>query len=657
MATFDDDYQFGDFLVRPDSNVIVKAGIGEQVSPRVMDVLMYLIVNRDRVVHADELLDKLWIGRVVEESTIHRHINQLRSALGDSARDPKYIKTVSKRGYQAIATVSRVMPPHAAMEEVASVLEDEPLRSHQRRIVRGWSALLGIVAILVLTVAAALFLRDTTAPRVKASFAPGPGSLSSVAVLPFSDLSDLASARFFGEGLADIVLDRLARSNLKVASRTDTFQLAAENFEIGELAGRLKVAYVLEGSIQSDQRNVRISAQLIRVSDGFHVWSKTYDRAFDEFLRVQSEVGDNIAQMTLAELLADIRRQHPELFDEFRGINPKAVRYYLDSEEQYDLYLRGEGGDVRHSMRLMEMAARVDPQFIAAQEQLAWNYTYRVDPSLTIEEASAGAHRAIERSLAVNPDSPDALFFLAQIFIQLDLDYASAEDTIKRGLELMPNGRWWPVFLANIAFREGRDDEAMRLLRMAYTFDFTSEKAVFLSLYAWNLLNTGENERALAVSDEILPLVDGGEPRTEALLIRTSALIALQRMDEARSVIDEAWLLGGTHKPEAFAAAYVALGETEKAETILSRARMAPRNRGFFAAGYVALGKYDKFFDTVRAGILDHDPSVIGKLPLYAGLEQVRSDPRFGELVALLESKETRTARYLESKRDMLRAR
>ncbi len=102
----DEDCQFGEFLIEPSQNSLTKAGESQQVPPRVMDVLMYLIVHRDRIVPADELLDAFWPGRVVEESTIHRQINQIRKVLGDSAQNPKYIKTVSKRGYQAVALVA-----------------------------------------------------------------------------------------------------------------------------------------------------------------------------------------------------------------------------------------------------------------------------------------------------------------------------------------------------------------------------------------------------------------------------------------------------------------------------------------------------------------------------------------------------------------------
>ena len=139
MPAHDKNCAFGDYQIQPDHNLVTKDGVSVQVSPRVMDVLMHLLRNNDRVVPADELLDKFWHDRVVEESTIHRHISQIRTALGDSARDAKYIKTVSKRGYQAIAPVTPIAPdlqtheieivqPQAATRQSTEVSETvEPL--------------------------------------------------------------------------------------------------------------------------------------------------------------------------------------------------------------------------------------------------------------------------------------------------------------------------------------------------------------------------------------------------------------------------------------------------------------------------------------------------------------------------------------------------
>ena len=102
-------FLFGDVEIRPDLNLIFQQGEEKTVTPRVMDILVYLVVNRERVVSSDELLAQFWPGRVVEESTIHRHISQIRSLLGDSAREPQYIKTVNKRGYQAIASTGMLI--------------------------------------------------------------------------------------------------------------------------------------------------------------------------------------------------------------------------------------------------------------------------------------------------------------------------------------------------------------------------------------------------------------------------------------------------------------------------------------------------------------------------------------------------------------------
>ena len=118
MPTSKTTHQFGDLEIQPYFNTITFDGVTSQLSPRVMDVLVHLVENSDRIVSANELLETFWTDRVVEESTIRRHISQVRTALGDSAKEAKYIKTVSKRGYQAVAPIKVFSAPVLVKDEV-----------------------------------------------------------------------------------------------------------------------------------------------------------------------------------------------------------------------------------------------------------------------------------------------------------------------------------------------------------------------------------------------------------------------------------------------------------------------------------------------------------------------------------------------------------
>ena len=470
--------------------------------------------------------------------------------------------------------------------------------------------------------------------------------VESIAVLPFINLSDATEAGHFAKGLADGVLNELAKLDwLRVASRTATFQLAGDGVELKTLAEQLEVYYVLEGSIQMIDDEVRIIAQLIRAGDGFHVWSKTYDRSFAEGFRMQEEVGRNVAQVSSIRLNNDARRQHSQLYEDLVGNDPEAIRYYLDSENEYSLYAIGEGGNVQTALQLMEKAVDIDPEFVAAIEDLAWNYMMRVDQTLSVTESAERAHAFIEKALALNPESVTALFFLAQVHLRLDLDYASAERVTRRGLEIYPEGVWWNTFLAGVASREGRRREASLYMEMDYLRDHGEDRPDWLLLNANGSNLSGDYDGALRFTEEALNLVGAGR-RAEVLVVQVDALIGLGRLDEARAVIAEAWRLSGAVAPETFAYFFAATGELERARSILDGMQVRSGNRYHIARGYYALNDHDKVFDILREGIEDRELKVVDAMHSVTIFSELEGDPRLDELRALLASKETYTPRF-----------
>ena len=361
-------YRFGEFELLPDHSIVRRNDKSRSLSPRVMDLLIYLVVNNERVIAAEELLDRFWQGRVVEESTIHRHISQIRAVLGDSARDPQYIKTVSKRGYQAIAPVQTINIDNEISSNrevyVEEASRDEPsadLETTQRQSVTDdlWRGSILAVALLAIfgVVLNLGFSRSTENLTLE--------ELKSIAVLPFVELSSRPENRDYGRALADIILDEMTEfDHIRVASRTATFELLEAGIGLDELAETLDVQYILEGSVQQYGGDLRLIAQLIRARDGFHVWSKTYDGKVDDRLALQQASGKNIAFFLESNIGFDAIRRHPELFDEYRGIDPVAVEYFVQGQEQYSDYVAGEGGNATVALQLLRrpsLATRISP--------------------------------------------------------------------------------------------------------------------------------------------------------------------------------------------------------------------------------------------------------------------------------------------------------
>jgi TolB-like protein/DNA-binding winged helix-turn-helix (wHTH) protein len=646
--------RFGEFVVDPAHNSISKGDDERRVPARVMDVLVHLVEHRERVVPAEELLDAFWPGRVVEESTLHRVISQIRNALGDDAREPRYIKTVSKRGYQAIAPVTA----DAALESPDDPPDDRsvgpapavPSVTPSRNWGYGVAAALltfGLVAISLLwddseAPEPATATVEPTAVDAEPPSRPRMRDLPSIAVLPFANMSSDAESGHFADGLVDSVLDELARTNLKVAARTDAFDAANEG-DVAKIAERLKVAYVLEGSVQRRGPDLRLTAQLIRAADGFHVWSKVYDRALEGGFGTQTEVAQNLAQLARSMLLSDIRRQHYDRFPDFQGVHPRAVNLYLDAQEQYNLVQMGEGGDWDYHIDLIKRAVAVDPDFARAHFDLAWAYMRRLGGSLDIETASREAHAAIERALELEPNSTLGLLQLAQIYLQLDLDYRSAEATIRRGLEKAPRSLWWHANLASIALREGREADARRWMATAAILDYQEEQTLFLIWHALKLLAIGDLEKALQATNQGLNLADSGPQRSTLLTLGARAYVELGNVDAAKSAMEEAWRIDGQANPERFITLYAATGNEARARELLSTARERPDTAHHLARGHLALGNIDDAFRQLEAGIEEHAEMVVSTLRLGRQWDSLREDPRFDTLIELLASKETRT--------------
>lgn len=664
-----DSFRFGDVVVQPAQNSVVRDGNEIVLQPRVMDVLVHLAGHRDRVVPTDELLELFWAGRIVEESTIHRLISQLRQALGDSARQPAFIRTVSKRGYQAIAPVVPIdvadsperqgsgadsannltpgVPEAQGGEDSSGAARPGPNQL-------GRLAVTALLAGATVIVAAGWFaaryateaggdpgwqVQSDDATEV---LAPIP---ESIAVLPFTVLSageTQEAAEAVSGGLADRILDDLASvRHIKVASRTTAWLLAEQGFDIKKIASETGVDYVLEGSVQERAGTVRITAQLIRASDGFHVMSRVYDRKMQEGLEMQDALAKNIAERCHHMIWADLRRQFPGRYPEFRGVDVRAVALYLDAQTAWGNWQIDGEGDPLLAMQLSQKAVEVDPTFREALGDVAWNHVQRTDPNATIEEASAGAHEAINRVLQLNPLDRGILLSQARSHVELDLDYAKAEAIYDRVMAFEPRAYFWRTVMAGVALREGRIDDAILLIDQDNVLSMSQGRSELLPLFATYLRNAGRTERALSVTNEALELIHGGRVHAELLVVKANLLIDLGNPEEAKVQLGKAWKIARHDAPELFAGTLVRLGEPERARRALAAARPTPTNHGLLVLGYQELGDLDAAFAMIRAGIEEHDRSVIGLMRTPRFGSRLRSDPRFNTMMALLESKET----------------
>jgi TolB-like protein/Tfp pilus assembly protein PilF len=479
----------------------------------------------------------------------------------------------------------------------------------------------------------------------------------SIAVLPFTILSGDEDTGPFAAGLVEEILEHLARAEhyrlysqmwtLKVASRTASLRFGAGGEDVPTIARQLGVGYILEGSVRRIGDRIRVTAQLIRGEDGFHVWSKSYERAVGDDFETQTRLARNIAHLATAELFFDQWEPWARAGNAgFAGVAPAAVEKFIEAEYQYRQIRLGEGGDWALYEKLLRKTVEADPDFAVGHAILAFVYMKRVGGQLALREAMAAAHASIERAIALAPGESLTLWQLGEVQMNLDLDYAKAQATFEKLLERSPDKIWIHYNLAAIAVREGRTREALQRLSSAAALDAGYEQAAFLNSYAWLLNVLGRFEQSLRICAEGLDLAFGGQERATNLQNQAHALVGLGRVDRAGRRVAESWELSGHLTPEPHAYLWAKIGEKDLARRILDEAHGKSVDRYALALGHLALGDVDAAFAAIEAGIEDHDPLLVESLRAAEWWTELHGDPRYRKVIELLDGEETHTEQY-----------
>jgi len=422
-------FKLGDWLVEPALDRISQGQLRLNLRPQVMDILVYLAHHQREVVGADELLSRVWEGRVVTSASIYSALNQLREALGDTAQDSKYIKTIPRRGYRLIADVEFLDQPDQALPDFFAA--DVAAKTAAPKYLPSVA-----LALTVLAITAYLGLSFRQQKPADTGYPDGVAQLQSVAVLPFADMSPDHDLGWFADGIAEEILNKLAQvPGLKVSGRTSSFAFREPEAEIQTIGRTLGVAHLLEGSVRRDGDHVRITAQLIKAKDGFHMWSQEYDREVTEILAIQDDIAANIAKSLKLRLAA----KQPSGAGETRGYYPEFTAYelYLQALE---LIHRGTGESLAGALAKLEKALEREPEFAAAHLAMAKAYG-RLYQSLTyyggdaIEESQARMRPHLEKALAIDPNLAEAYVIRTWILDDEDAQMAS----LRKAIALNPN--------------------------------------------------------------------------------------------------------------------------------------------------------------------------------------------------------------------------
>jgi TolB-like protein/DNA-binding winged helix-turn-helix (wHTH) protein/Tfp pilus assembly protein PilF len=445
-------YKFGPFEYRSRSKELYKGDLKLKLRPQTLRILELLVGRSGDVVTRAELQKLLWAGRDFGdfEQGLNNTVRELRSALIDSANEPRYIETLPRLGYRIIVPVETV----PGLEHLSASPPKEPIeRSHSPSQKLGtterkpkWLYAIIIPALLIAVI--------TGYVRWKSShLAPQePARRPMLAVLPFDNLTGDPGQDYFSDGFTEEMIAQLGRlepQRLGVIARTSVMRYKHNQEGTENIGVELGVQYVLEGSVRRDADNVRISAELIQLKDHTHIWSREYDRKLSNLLTLQSEITHEIA----SEILRTLNSKNSKQAVRQIPITP-------DSYEAYDLYLKGlyfwnkrSPDGFKKAVNYFQEAVDKDPTNARAYAGLANSYALiggytGVPPVGFVEKARSASNRAIE----LDDSLAEAHTARAVVAQNLDWDWKTAEQEYRRAIELDPNyataHHWFAEYLA-----------------------------------------------------------------------------------------------------------------------------------------------------------------------------------------------------------------
>ena len=383
-------YQFDHFVLDADRRELARGAKTIAVGPQVFDLLLHLVQNREHVVTKDNLIEVVWGGRIVSESTLTSHINAVRKAIGDTGEEQHLVRTIARKGYRFVGDVIE----HAAADSSEGAHPAKPNGT-------------------------GLAVPDRP----------------SIAVLPFLNLSGDPAQDYFVDGVVDDIISALSRMRwLFVIARNSSFTYKGRTVDEKQVGRELGVRYVLEGSVRKAANRVRITGQLVDAVTGTNLWSERFESALDDLFELQDQMATSVVGALAPHLeTAEIERSRHKP---------------TESLDAHDYYMRGmwkfrqvSRSAIDEALPLFYEAVQRDPEFASAYAMAAWCHSWRkLSRWVTdLEREAAEGTRLARRAVELGQHDAVALAASAHVLTHMVRDFDSSIALLDRALVLDPN--------------------------------------------------------------------------------------------------------------------------------------------------------------------------------------------------------------------------
>jgi TolB-like protein len=475
-------YLFEDFVLDGDTRELRRGADPVPVPPQVFDLLEHLIRHRDRVVSKDDLIASVWGGRIVSESALTTRINAARSAVNDSGEEQRLIRTLPRKGVRFVGAVHEQDGPDVVV----------------------------------------------AAPDVHAASALPLPEGSSIAVLPFNNMSGDPAEDYFADGMAEEIITALSRcGSLFVIARNSSFTYKGRSVDIRQVGRELGVRYVLEGSVRREGDRLRFTGQLIDATSGGHIWADRFEGSRKDVFGLQDQITERVVAAIEPKLqLAEIKRLK----------NKPAA-----SLDAYDLLLRAQQLEYQfteeslaEALRYLGRALEIDPSYAPALAQTGFCYAERRDQGWATDQAWEAAEglRLAARAVELGTDDGNVFWMAAFAELRLRMDARRARDLAYRSLELNPNSAVALSVTSRIEASLGNTDKALEFLSRAERLSPRDPRGWFIAGggTAYTYFQAGRFAESVDAAKRALMQ----NPRfTVALRNLAASLVRLGRMDEA----------------------------------------------------------------------------------------------------------------------------